>query len=415
MKEAIMTDQLRFIKYTAHGNNFVIVDDTRAGQLSESMKREFAWYATNVNFGIGCDNLLVIENASHSNLMRINKFSNYWPKAPDLISARYIFRMFEPDGSEAYSCGNGLMCIADYLYHQHGVQRTKILTRIPTAQPLEVEIGSAGTRPGMWVDLGIPQKTPSNLASPQAIFPCTDTIHGVNDVKIRLRNNDLKPFTDQDELRIAGYLVFTGEPHLVIFIDSGLSISELKELIFISPGTVLNIEGREEKRYSFGGWLLRQVGLYLNKQRRDLFPNGINVNFARIIQNDSTVLEYRTFERGINKETLSCGTGAVAVAYIAQQLNLISSTPVDLWPHLARWFDRTAILGVTETAKGWKLNAIPKKVYHGTYHMTSSSSVAVGSRDTDLTTITDDSHLLPFPVKIPKSSLETDGIKSATT
>lgn len=166
-------------------------------------------------------------------------------------------------------------------------------------------------------------------------------------------------------------------------------------MIFISPGTVLNIEGREEKRYSFGGWLLRQIGLYLNKQRRDLFPNGINVNFARIIENGSTVIEYRTFERGINKETLSCGTGAVAVAYIAQQLKLISSTPVDLWPHLARWFDHDAKLIVSETFKGWRLNAIPKKVYHGTYQMKSSLSVPVGNQGMNLTTYTDET---PPPV-----------------
>lgn len=261
----------------------------------------------------------------------------------------------------------------------------------------------------MWVDLGIPQKPPKNLVSPQAIFPCTDSIHGVHDIGIGLRSNDLKPFTDQTELRIAGYIVFTGEPHLVIFVDSGLSIPALKDFIFISPGSSLAIEGREEKRYNFGGWLLRQVGIFLNKQRLDLFPNGINVNFARIIQTDKTVLEYRTFERGINKETMSCGTGAVAVAYIAKQLNLISSTPIDLWPHLSRWFDRDATLQVTEAPGGWKLNARPKKVYQGTYHMTPSNSI-FDNQDIYLTPDADDSHLTPLHAKAQESDRATDFI-----
>jgi diaminopimelate epimerase len=372
-----MKNQFQFAKYTAHGNNFIILDNTTKRHFSEEMMREFAWYATNVNFGIGCDNLLVIEKSSPSSITKINNYRQYWKKEPNLSSAPFIFRMFEPDGSEAYSCGNGLMCIADYFYHNHDIKSTKIWTRIPTAHPFEVEIGCLDSEPGAWVNLGIPQKVPDNIVSAHSIFPCTETIDGICDLQIQLRSNDLRPYTDQKVFKIAGYLVSTGEPHLVVFIDSGLSITELKDLIFISPGESKNIDGRIEKRYSFGGWLLSQLGLYLNKQRRDLFPNGINVNFARILKNGSEILEYRTFERGINKETLSCGTGAVAVAYVANQLGLISKTPVYLWPHLARWYDRSAVLRVSETHKGWRLNANPKKVFEGIYAMSSTGKMAV--------------------------------------
>jgi diaminopimelate epimerase len=133
------------------------------------------------------------------------------------------------------------------------------------------------------------------------------------------------------------------------------------------------------------------------------------VNFARIVENGSTVLEYRTFQRGINKETLSCGTGAVAVAYIARQLNLIPDTPVDLWRHLARWYDRGVRLQVAETTKGWRLNAIPKKIFQGIYQYTSSGSVALDEKKYFSADINDDSHLMAFAVKTRQANWKLIG------
>lgn len=393
-----MIEQVPFVKYTAHGNNFVILDETKRTLLSENEKRKFAWHATNCNFGIGCDNLLIIENADPEKLNQINRYGNYWTKAPDIQAAKYIFRMFEPDGSEAHSCGNGLMCIADYLYQKYGVRSTRILTRIPSMNPMVVEIGRAGDQSGAWVNLGKPEKPSENFVSDKGVYSITDTILGLNQVSIRIRTNDFKPYTNQRQLRISGYIVFTGEPHLVIFADSGLSISEFKDMIFIPPGTSLNIEGREEKRYTFGGWLLRQIGLYLNQHRRDLFPKGINVNIARILRNGATVLEYRSFERGINKETLSCGTGAVAAAFIASRLNLVSSNCFDVWPHMARWYERNMRLRVMETEAGWYLNSVPVSVFQGNYRRASTGSIDEHAHGRMVKPMFEDPQLIPLPL-----------------
>jgi diaminopimelate epimerase len=62
------------------------------------------------------------------------------------------------------------------------------------------------------------------------------------------------------------------------------------------------------------------------RHRTDIFPEGTNVSFIEITSPDS--LSIRTFERGVEDETLACGTGAVAAALMSHQLGKISSTTV---------------------------------------------------------------------------------------
>ena len=50
-----------FSKMSVNGNNFVILDETQQPVLSERQKSEFAYFATDTNFGVGCDNLLVVQ------------------------------------------------------------------------------------------------------------------------------------------------------------------------------------------------------------------------------------------------------------------------------------------------------------------------------------------------------------------
>ncbi|MEI7694935.1 MAG: diaminopimelate epimerase [Chlorobium sp.] len=64
------------------------------------------------------------------------------------------------------------------------------------------------------------------------------------------------------------------------------------------------------------------------RHRTDLFPGGSNVNFIEITSPAS--LSLRTFERGVEDETLACGTGAVAAALISYQLGKIGSTTVSV-------------------------------------------------------------------------------------
>ncbi|MEH6577330.1 MAG: diaminopimelate epimerase [Amphritea sp.] len=369
-----------FVKYTSCGNNFVIVDETENSILTEAEMSRFAHQATNISFGVGCDNLLVIQRCDTATLEAIGRSRPYWQSTPDASQADFIFRMFEPSGEEALCCGNGLMCVASHLYQQHGIDAATIMTEIPFTEPKTITIGAGNGRLGGWANLGHPRRSPAEVVSPGYTQPYDSIIECVSEIKIKFRASDLKAYSQEKELIINGYLVFTGEPHLVIFPDSDFSIPELADFLF---GTS-DQWSSQDQRESFGSWLVEHIGNYMNRHYRHLFPAGINVNFARPSARE--VLENRCYERGIDRETLACGTGALAVAYVYNSLNALNLSEIDILPHRCRWHDNEAKIRVEQTAGGWHLSSNPVMLFEGIYRILPENNRLVEALSTDCDT-----------------------------
>lgn len=91
-----------------------------------------------------------------------------------------------------------------------------------------------------------------------------------------------------------GYYVDVGVPHFVIFVNDLVNLNDI------------DVEG-----------VGRQI-------RYDpLFSEGANVDFAKVVDENNIFM--RTYERGVEQETLSCGTGAVSTVFMAKQLRYISA------------------------------------------------------------------------------------------
>lgn len=346
-----------FVKYTHCGNSFVIVDETSQPYIPEHNKVYFAQQASDVAFGIGSDNLLVIQPFQASVLQNINHAYNYWEKLPTSRNCNYIFRFF--DRNEALTCGNGLLCISSYLYKNYGVESTLIMTEVPLAQPKVISIGIQRQTDLCWCNLGYPRRAPENIVPSLGIEHYRDYIDIVYNLKIGFRSHDLHSISEDTPLILSGYLIFTGEPHMVIFPDECMP-PELANTLFLSPEI-----NQGEKRRSFGSWLISHIGAYINKHYQTHFPVGISINFARIVTNNT--IQYRTYERGNNYETLACGTGAVAVAYVANKLQMITDHTATLLPHRCSWHKPNARLYVEATNKGWLLLGNPSMLFTGQF------------------------------------------------
>ena len=216
-------------------------------------------------------------------------------------------RIFNEDGSEAEMCGNGIRCFAKYALEQRyivpGEARIEALSGILIVTT-KVEDGKTTVR----VSMGKP-------LFERIMIPAQG--HG-----------------DFFNVPLHGFevsAVNTGVPHAVIFVD------DLED-----PGLM---EAAPRIRFD------------------KIFPKGANVNF---VKRDMGDLQVRTYERGVEGETLSCGTGSVAAAAVARHLGIIRDSVMVKTAggqlHITFDNDMAFMEGCAETVYTGELEADPAKL-----------------------------------------------------
>ncbi|MBL8459028.1 diaminopimelate epimerase [Zoogloea sp.] len=132
-----MSKTLAFTKMHGLGNDFVMIDAVRQDiQLTEAQVR----YLANRNFGVGCDQLLVVEPA----------------QAPG-VDFRY--RIFNADGGEVEQCGNGARCFARFVFDQGLTDKREI--RVETKKGIITPRLEADGN--VTVDMGVPVLNPADV------------------------------------------------------------------------------------------------------------------------------------------------------------------------------------------------------------------------------------------------------------
>ncbi len=222
-----------FFKYQGTGNDFILIDDRKR---TFSTDPALLARLCHRKWGIGADGLILLQSS---------------------LNADFRMRIFNSDGYETESCGNGLCCLMRFL-----------------------------------LDLKCPSKT---------------YLIEMSKGKVKIEMDNGKPavfLQDPKELRLSNELVLeNGEKETIHFINTGV------------PHAVIFTNELAKTEVVRKGKEIRWHPIFS--------PEGANVNFAQI-GNDRTV-DVRTYERGVENETLACGTGATAVALIAHELHHIKS------------------------------------------------------------------------------------------
>lgn len=173
----------------------------------------------------------------------------------------FAMRYFNADGSEAAMCGNGGRCMARF---------AALLGVIPEHQ--EICFVSAG------------RTYTASVAGTQVRLGLNPPQEFKTGIRLELSKGEATvSFTD------------TGVPHAVVFLDSVADLAA-------APVASLGREIRHHGRFK---------------------PHGTNANFAVI--EDQHHMRVRTYERGVEDETLACGTGVAAAVLLAANQNRVSS------------------------------------------------------------------------------------------
>ena len=229
---------MRFTKMHGCGNDYVYIDCFRQPPPKDpaALSRVIA----DRHFGVGGDGLILICPS-------------------EVADAR--MRMFNADGSEAEMCGNGLRCVAKYVF-DHG---------IASKNPLAIETGRGILAVELEVKGNKAQRATVNMGEP---------ILSAGRIPTTLPGNPPKDVPLQvGDVALNVTCVSMGNPHCIIFVDE------------IADHHIHGIGPKIEQHAAF--------------------PRRTNVEFVKV--NGPHEATMRVWERG-SGETLACGTGACAVA-----------------------------------------------------------------------------------------------------
>ncbi len=229
---------LFFSKMEATGNDFIIIDTIDNNFLYDI--KLLSKYLCDRNMGVGADGVIFL----------------YKSKKAD-----FKMKIINKDGTEAEMCGNGIRCLAKYIYEKY-LNGMKIFNIETLAGVKTVEILNSGKE--VKVDMGKP------IFSYKEIPVFYEQNKSIN---IEFENDTYEFFP-----------ISMGNPHVICFKDD---IEQIK---------------------------IDRIGNLIENYK--YFPNKTNVEFAQII--DRNNIKLRVWERGVG-ETLSCGTGTTATAIMANK------------------------------------------------------------------------------------------------
>lgn len=226
---------MKFTKMQGCGNDYVYVDCTK--ELINSIP-ETAIKISDRHFGIGSDGLILIRPSD---------------------KADFFMDMYNNDGSRGKMCGNGIRCVAKYVY-DHGMTDKKQLL---------IETLSGIKTLDLTVEEGKVTLVKVNMGSP-ILKPSLIPVVSDKDILIN------EPITvGGKEYKIT--CVSMGNPHAVVFVE------DTKELPLTTLGPLF--------------------------ESHEIFPERVNTEFIQVV--DRKRINMRVWERG-SGETLACGTGACA-------------------------------------------------------------------------------------------------------
>ena len=255
--------RINFTKMQGCGNDYVYIDGGKE-LVPQDKKSELAKKVSDRHFGIGSDGLIFIN-----------------PVADEDID--FEMEMYNADGSRSEMCGNGMRCVAKYVYDKRLTDKKK-LTIISAGKKkyIDLTVDDNNFVSSVKVDMGAPILEPAMVPVTFKGTPLKSLdISAISTANLSGTENAVidQPITVKGkEWHIT--CVSMGNPHAVVFLPDDVDLATFD---------------------------IESVGPYF--ENHEVFPNRTNTEFVKI--DDKNNVHMRVWERGTG-ETLACGTGCCA-------------------------------------------------------------------------------------------------------
>ena len=238
--------KITFTKMQGIGNDYIYIDCTKEEILRQDEIAPFAIRFSDRHFGIGSDGVILIKSSE---------------------TGDFFMDMYNADGSRGKMCGNGIRCVAKYVYDKGLTQKTEIA----------IETLSGIKQLSLAIENGKAERITVNMGKP-------------------ILETDKIPVLWSDKNLFNEAIAVGGKLYNITAVSMG------------NPHAVVYVKGIETLPVDKMGPLF---------EKHKLFPESVNTEFVEII--DRTHLRMRVWERG-SGETMACGTGACATV-VASVLN----------------------------------------------------------------------------------------------
>lgn len=250
--------KLKFTKMHGCGNDYIYVNGF-SQHIDADNKPEIVRRLSDRHFGIGGDGVIFINPGK---------------------KAAFEMEMYNADGTRAQMCGNGIRCVAKYVYDYGLTDKTSIaIESFGAVKYLDLTLGADGMVSTVRVNMGAPVLRASEV-------PVLSDNEQVVDEEITVNGQAYRMTC-----------VSMGNPHAVVFVDDIDDMAKFE---------------------------IEKIGPYFENHKR--FPERTNTEFVKVI--DKNTVQMRVWERGTG-ETLACGTGCCATT-AACVLNGRTNTKVNV-------------------------------------------------------------------------------------
>jgi diaminopimelate epimerase len=267
-RASIMT-RLKFTKMQGLGNDFVVLDGlTQPITMHAALARRLA----DRHFGIGCDQILLVEPATTP-------------------TADFRYRIWNADGGEVEQCGNGARCFARFVFDQGLVDRGTAGLKAQDGILVETQAGLIAPRleadGQVSVDMGFPVFAPAEV--PFIVGDAAPTPASTYALSLPAGTPGTGAPDFPREIEIS--VLSMGNPHAVQL------VADVDTAPVTTQGPLIEQHAR--------------------------FPRRVNVGYMQVLARDA--IRLRVWERGAG-ETLACGTGACAAVVAGIQRGLLDTS-----------------------------------------------------------------------------------------